>query len=104
MTLEERIASVQLGCYVDGVHGIHMWKRIFTIAKNYGFEYEFTIPQIEALIEKEERGLQTPYIPGQLALDLENLIDYYLNDKMPVDQAYWGRNENRDWGLWKIDN
>ena len=92
--------NVELGCYVDGVHGIYMWKRIYTIAKDYGFEYECTIPQIEALIDKEERGELTSDMSGQIAHDLENLIDDYLNEKMAVDKAYWGRNENGDWGVW----
>jgi hypothetical protein len=81
-----------------------MWKRIFTIAKDYGFEYEFTVPQIEAVIDKEERGELTPDMSGQIAHDLENEIDDYLNEKMAVDKAYWGRNENSDWGLWEINN
>ena len=111
------------GCYVDGLHGIHMWKGILAVAQGYGFAVDAVMMRPYSYYSEQDAiELQIEECPA-IVDDLENDIDRYMNnlpqsaytvtlaDKNGTYRApsnlcschYWGRNENSDWGLWECD-
>lgn len=84
------------GCYLDGARGIYLIDGLVSFAEDHGFKLNETEEQFYAdhdysLVDYEWNG------------ETEDRIDDYMNDNYGVDGAYWGRNENGDWGLWQIE-
>lgn len=80
------------GCYADGVYCIDA---ILSFAEDHGFE-------LEPLDDGEQ--YPEPLSDYEWSDEVEDDIDEYMNNTYPVDDAYWGRNDNGDWGLWAIED
>ena len=77
------------GCYVDGAHGIHAIDKIVAFAKDHNFDLDEDVAEYSTLSDYEFRD------------EVEDAATDYMNEFYSVDGAYWGRNENGDWGLWE---
>ena len=66
------------GCYVDGARGIHTPAKIVMFANQHGARIV-------------------------LSEDAEQDADEHMNRAFGVEGAWWGRNENGDWGLWAVE-
>jgi len=73
------------GCYVDGAKGIYAGLAIQGIATAYGWIGDHANPTDEEYFDAEDEATD------------------YMQTHYSVDGCYWGRNDNGDWGLWKID-
>lgn len=81
-----------VGCYVESARGTYAIDKIASLARAHGFELESDLEAFVTLSDYEFAG------------ELEDEIDSFMNDKYGVEGAYWGRNENSDWGLWEVDD
>jgi len=79
-----------VGCYVDEARGIYSTDHIYTIAVVHGFKTD----------ETDWPGTLSEY---EFANEVEDEINDFMNDKFPVEGAYWGRSEQGDWGLWSSE-
>ncbi len=79
-----------VGCYVDGARGIYAVDAIYTFAWQHGFKPAFG----------ECFGGRNKLSDYEYAGEIED----DMNTQFGVDGAYWGRNEQGDWGLWEIDD
>jgi hypothetical protein len=80
-----RYTLKDVGCYVDSARGIHSGEAIQGIAADHGWKGERLDSNSEFYDEAEDEATA------------------YMNDRFPVEGAYWGRNENADWGLWTVE-
>jgi hypothetical protein len=87
------------GCYVDGAEGIYATDRVVEFARAHGavIEHDKDCQHYETCFDSEFAGCE-------FAGDYEDEADTYMNDHHPVDGAFWGRNENGDWGLWSVED
>jgi hypothetical protein len=72
------------GCYADGARGIYTIERIINFALSHGFNADLVDNSVDGYDHSE----------------LEDEVDNYMNEYYMVHGAFWGRNENGDWGLW----
>ena len=85
-----------IGCYVDSANGIYATDSIVDFAREHG-----------AKITHDEYCLhEKTYFTSEFAGcdsigDYEDDADNFMNNKFQVTGAWWGRNENGDWGLWE---
>jgi hypothetical protein len=93
-TKEPTYTLEDVGCYVDGARGIHAIDRILCFAEDHGLKWE-----AEALFANP---LDTD--DYEYSDEAEDVADRYMNENYGVEGAYWGRNENSDWGLWAIED
>lgn len=91
------------GCYVDSVHGQHMWKPMLDIAKHFGYEVDAIILKPSSIDDDKEAIEEQLESYPEILDDLETHINEYMNDECPLSNASWGRNWNSDWGLWECD-
>lgn len=70
------------GCYVDSARGWYATDAIVAFAESHGLEKVDWTNEELAYYEVEDEATD------------------YMNEHYAVDGAYWGRNENGDWGLW----
>ncbi len=95
------------GCYVDGARGIYAIDAIVEIAEAHGLRDQTC--GIDH--EHDETCDESRFAGCEFAGEIEDACDDYMNKHFSVDStdensndgAYWGRNENGDWGLWQID-
>jgi hypothetical protein len=80
-----------VGCYVDGARGIYAVDAIVQFAVGHGMGEPSEYHSVKSLADCE------------FADEVEDDTDDYMNDQYGVEGAYWGRNENSDWGLWEIE-
>lgn len=83
-----KYSLADIGCYVDGARGRYMIDAIAGIAASHGFDH---LP---------ETGPVSGY---EFANEVEDEIDSYMNKNYGVKGASWGRSEQGDWGLWKVE-
>ena len=86
------------GCYVDGVRGIYATDAIVDFARLHGATIEH-----EADCEHAETCDASEFAGCEVSGEYEDDADAYMEAHYGVDGAYWGRNENSDWGLWTIE-
>lgn len=89
------------GCYVDGARGIYAIDEIVSIAESHGGRVHDCDMQGH---DHGETCFESRFAGCEFAGDVEYGCDDYMNTHFGVDGAYWGRNENGDWGLWEIDD
>lgn len=87
------------GCYYDGARGRYIVDAVVSLAESYGFK--------PAPCDRECAG--APHEPDEWSAceygdEVEDDATAYMNEHFPADKAYWGRNEQSDWGLWTIDD
>ena len=82
------------GCYVDGARGIYAIDMIVDFAESHGFELGDDDPM---------NPLPESLSDCEWSSEIEDDVDSFMNETFNVDGAYWGRNEQGDWGLWTIE-
>lgn len=82
------------GCYVDGTRGTYAIDKIEDVARDHGYKLPNDISD-QAFVTLSD---------CDFASWIEDEIDDYMNTHFGVEGAYWGRNENGDWGLWAIES
>ena len=89
-------------CYVDGARGIYVTDKIVSIARQHGAKIEHA----ECCDSDAPTNAAFPseFAECPFADEYEQEADDYMNDHFSVDGAYWGRNENGDWGLWQFED
>lgn len=92
----ERYTLDDIGCYVDGAHGIHAIDTIVCIAEDHGMP----IPEPWCACGDHPNE----YAGCEYVDELEDECDEYMNDHHGVDGAHWGRSEQGDWGLWPSES
>ena len=91
--------KLEIGCYVDSARGIYATDVIVATANAYGAKIEHD----EDCIEHAETCDDSIFAGCEFAGEYEDMADEYMNEHYSVDCAYWGRNEDGDWGLWTIE-
>ena len=89
------------GCYVDGARGIYAIDAIVEIAESHGAKIADCDPEDKH--EHVSTSDTSRFAGCEFAGDIEDECDTYMNDNYGVPGAYWGRNENGDWGLWTTE-
>lgn len=89
-----------IGCYVDGARGIYSIDAITSFADSHGME----IDECEKDHEHAPTFEASRFAGCEFANEVESECDEYMNATHGVDGAYWGRNEQGDWGLWEVDD
>lgn len=89
-----------VGCYVDGSRGIYATDRIVEIANEHGA----VIVHDTNCDGHTDTCFESTYAGCEFGNEYENEATDYMNEHFAVDGAYWGRNENGDWGLWLSEN
>ena len=92
-----------VGCYVDGAKGIHVLDGVVEIAEAHGMD-ELSCWCNSGFYGKIAHGAGHSWSDCEFSDDIENDCDLFMNDTFAVEGAYWGRNDNGDWGLWAIDD
>lgn len=87
------------GCYVDGARGIYATDAIVAFANAHGAN----IVHDEDCDNHADTSRESTFAGCEFAGDYEDEADAWMNEHYAVDGAYWGRNENGDWGLWATD-
>ena len=98
MTIEQVYTLDDCGCYVDSAWGIYATDKVVEIAREHGADIKH-----DADCEHVETCFPSEFAGCECSGDYEDEADNYMNEYYGVDGAYWGRNENGDWGLWTID-
>lgn len=88
-----------VGCYVDGGCGIYATDEIVSIARSHGA----TITR-DCDCNHDQSCFESEFASCEWVGDYEDKASDYMNDYHGVEGAYWGRNENGDWGLWPIED
>ena len=94
-----------VGCVVDRAQGIYATDRIVDFANAHGA----AIPLCDTGLRKvgstahkhAETAYPSEYAGCEFSGEIEEKIKQYMNHFYSVVGAYWGRNENGDWGLWE---
>ena len=89
------------GCYVDSARGMYAVDRIVEFANEHGAEIKHD-DNCDGCKDVES-SFPSEFGKCLYSNSYEDEADEFMNDNFPVDCAYWGRNENFDWGLWKIE-
>jgi len=84
-TWRKLYALKDVGSYVDSSRGIYVGERVQEIAAAHGWREERLSSDSEFYHEAEDAATE------------------YMNREQAVKGAYWGRNDNGDWGLWTVD-
>ena len=85
------------GCYCDSARGRYAIDKIVSFSEAHGFKHDaVTTPT-------GSPGDFSTYADYEYVDELENECDNCMNEHYGVDGAYWGRNENGDWGLWETE-
>lgn len=88
------------GCYVDSARGIYATDAIVAFANEHGANIRH---DSDCASDHAETFCASTFAGCEFAGDYEDDADSYMNETFPVEGAYWGRNENGDWGLWTCD-
>lgn len=88
------------GCYVDGARGIYATDAIVTFAREQGA----TIVHDDTDCTHEETAFESEFGGCEFADEYEDQATAFMDDGYSVEEHYWGRNENGDWGLWPADH
>jgi hypothetical protein len=94
-TTKPSYTRADCGCYVDGANGIYATDAIIDFANMHGASIKH---------DPDCDGHGSTFGKCEWANEYEDEASDYLNAQFPVDDAYWGRNDNGDWGLWAIDD
>jgi hypothetical protein len=89
-SVSQKYTLEDVGCYVDGARGIHAINKIGSIAKEHGFQTGWD-------------DLPLCLSDYEFAGELEDEIDQFMDADYGVEGAYWGRNDQGDWGLWTLE-
>lgn len=89
--MPEQYDASDAGCYVDGSRGVYAIDMIVEIAEAHGF-----VTAIGPDCQHEEGSLSE----CEFAAEIEDEATEYMNERWGVDDHYWGRSEQGDWGLW----
>jgi hypothetical protein len=98
---ENLYTAEDVGCYVDGARGIYAIDAIVEFAESHGMADQTCDTSNHT---HEETHDDSRFAGCEFAGEIEDEIDDFMNTTYPVNGAYWGRNENSDWGLWTIEN
>ena len=93
---DTRYTLADTGCYVDGAKGIYVIDDVLGIAIAHGM----ADPGSCACFEHPENDFLPHWNRCEFASEIEDECDDFMNARYSVDGAYWGRNDNGDWGLW----
>lgn len=83
MITKNDYSKTDCGCYLDGNRGIYLGESVQRWAKDHGWTGE---------------RLQSDH---EFYFDAWDEANAYMNENYPVENCYWGENENGDWGLWE---
>ena len=86
-----------VGCYVDSARGIYTIDAIIEFAEAHGF-----VASDCDCIEHPSTMFKSRFAFCEYADDLENEVDEHMNMIFYVEDCYWGRSEQGDWGLWLL--
>lgn len=87
-----------IGCYVDGARGIYAIDAIVDIAESRGALLGDPDPKdVKPMFENSR------FAGYEFANEVEEDCNNYMEKVYGVNGAYWGRNENGDWGLWSTE-
>ena len=74
-----------VGAYADSSRGIYVGQKVQEIARAHGWKGEYLAADAEFYDEAIDEA------------------EAYMNEHYPVEGAYWGSNDNGDWGLWTAE-
>lgn len=94
-------SSKDAGCYVDSVHGIYAADAIVGFARAHGAKIAHE--PSECCDGGDPTSIFTEFSGCEFAHEYEDEADAYMEEHFQVDNHYWGRSEQGDWGLWECE-
>jgi hypothetical protein len=83
------------GCYFDSARGVYLIDALVPFAESLGF--------VPSDCDCDSCKASGDYSACEFSNETEDEIDAYLNARFEIPGYSWGRNENGDWGLWKVE-
>jgi hypothetical protein len=103
--MTEKYTIDDAGCYVDSARGIYATDAVVELAEAHGMAYiDACDPGKDGHTDCQDAYFPSRFAGCEWAGDCEDEADDYMNAHYGVDGAYWGRNDNGDWGLWTIED